>query len=70
MQQNPFKVAGGAKTFATKLVPEYKEARKTMSKKDAVVSAVKTARSAEGPQVLSVAIGFFSVGQVYSECFK
>ncbi|UXU27415.1 hypothetical protein MUA13_13635 (plasmid) [Staphylococcus aureus] len=64
------KAAGGAKTFATKLVPAYKEARKTMSKKDAAVSAVKTAESAAGPQALSAAIGFFSVGQVYSECFE
>lgn len=63
------KAAGGAKTFATKLVPAYKEGRKTMSKKDAAVSAVKTAGSAAGPQALSAAIGFFSVGQVYSDCF-
>ncbi|WP_155260581.1 hypothetical protein [Staphylococcus delphini] len=64
------KAAGGAKTFATKLVPAYKKARETMSKKDAAVSAVKTAGSAAGPQALSAAIGFFSVGQVYSACFE
>lgn len=64
------KAAGGAKTFAQKLVPAYKEARKSMSKKDAAVSAVKSAGSAAGPQALSAAIGFFSVGQVYSDCFE
>lgn len=64
------KDAGGAKTFATKLVPEYKEARKTMSKQDAAVSTVKTAGNASGPQALSAAIGFFSVGQVYSACLN
>lgn len=64
------KAAGGAKTFATKLVPAYKKARKTMGKKDASIKAVKEAGSAASPEALSAAIGFFGVGQVYSACFE
>ena len=64
------KAAGGAKTFAKKLVPAYKKARKSMSRKNAAISAVKQAGSAASPQALSAAIGFFSVGEVYSQCFE
>ncbi|MCE3327156.1 hypothetical protein LB324_15610, partial [Staphylococcus aureus] len=49
------KAAGGAKTFAKKLVPAYKKARKSMSRKSAAISAVKQAGSAASPQALSAA---------------
>lgn len=66
------KAAGGARTFVTKLLPAYKYARETkkLGKMDSVKYAVKKAASKASPEVLAAAIGFFSVGEVYSACFE
>lgn len=65
------KAAGGARTFATKLNSSYKKLRSDgVSRSSAANQAVREAGSAAGPQALSAAVGFFSVGQVYSACFE
>lgn len=66
------KAGGGVTKFIGNLIPAFKVARNEWgySVSEAIGYAVKYAAADAGPELISAAIGFFSVGDVYSSCFE
>lgn len=66
------KAGGGVTKFIGNLVPAFKVARSEWgySISEAIGYAVKTAAQDAGPELISAAIGFFSIGDIYSSCFE
>lgn len=65
------KAGGGVKTFVGNLVPAFQIARGDGYTVNAAIGyAVKQAGKDAGPELISAAIGFFSVGSIYSSCFE
>ncbi|MDQ0719787.1 hypothetical protein QF049_001048 [Paenibacillus sp. W4I10] len=66
------KAGGGVTKFIGNLVPAFKVAKNEWgySVSEAIGYAVKFAAKDAGPELISAAIGFFSIGDIYSACFE
>lgn len=66
------KAGGGVAKFVGNLVPAFKVAKNEWGYgvTDAIGYAVKFAAQDAGPELISAAIGFFSIGEIYSACFE
>ncbi|OMF11830.1 hypothetical protein BK131_20380 [Paenibacillus amylolyticus] len=66
------KAGGGVTKFIGNLVPAFKVAKNEWgySASSAIGYAVKFAAKDAGPELISAAIGFFSIGDIYSSCFE
>ncbi|MFI2857250.1 hypothetical protein ACH6EH_08890 [Paenibacillus sp. JSM ZJ436] len=66
------KAGGGVTKFIGNLVPAFKVAKNEWgySINEAIGYAVRFAAKDAGPELISAAIGFFSIGDIYSACFE
>ncbi|MGW8956840.1 hypothetical protein [Paenibacillus sp. NPDC055715] len=65
------KAGGGIIKFIGNLVPAFKMAREDgYSVTRALTFAITYSAKDAGPELISAAVGFFSIGQIYSACFE